>query len=150
MHRAWQPWLSQPCQRVRRQWFPWQGLVQPPQPATGCWAATCGGARWIFSAVRIVPMRSGLCLSTSMHSTASSTLSSPVQFGCSDATLLREDNEMTESLSTMSDMGCIAEPLPEQITKHKDHTWRLYTYHSRFIVPIIYHPFPHITSFGVT
>jgi len=32
--RAWQPWLSQLCQRVRRQWFPRPGLVQHPRPAT--------------------------------------------------------------------------------------------------------------------
>jgi len=55
----------------------------------GC-APTVGGARHIFSsAVCTVPVRSGLYLSTSMRSTASSMLSSPVQFGCSGAVLGR-------------------------------------------------------------
>lgn len=50
-----------------------------------CCAVTYGGARCIFSsAVWIVPVRSGLYLSTSMRNTASSMRSSPVQFGCSD------------------------------------------------------------------
>ena len=55
----------------------------------GC-ELTMGGVRRIFSsAVCTVPVRSGLYLSTSMRSTASSMLSSPVQFACLGAVLGR-------------------------------------------------------------
>ena len=54
----------------------------------GGWAVTMGGVRRIFSsAVCTVPVRSGLYLSMSIRSTASSMLSSPVQFACSGAVL---------------------------------------------------------------
>lgn len=69
----------------------------------GGWELTMGGVRRIFSsAVCTVPVRSGLYLSMSIRSTASSMLSSPVQFACSGAILGRVGRDGVASSRTAS------------------------------------------------